>query len=165
MIEKPYRFNVGVALFNRAGLVFIGRAISDGPEYVTPGHEWQMPQGGIDPEEEIVAAARRELQEETGVVAASFLAATSDWWTYDFPEHRPSGHKLDAFAGQQQRWVAFRFEGSDSDIDLGATGDGFYPEFSAWRWATLAEAVTGVMPYKRANYEKVAAAFAQFGAG
>lgn len=163
IITKPYRFNVGVALFNRAGLVFLGKAISDGPEYVLPGLEWQMPQGGIDPNEDIITAARRELLEETGVTNASFLAATEDYWRYDFPPAREeTGHRLEKFAGQQQRWVAFRFEGEDHEIDLTGAGEGFYPEFTEWRWASLAEAIAGVISFKRANYERAAAAFARF---
>lgn len=43
--EKPYRPNVGIALFNPQGLVLIGRRFrDDGPEIVLPGLEWQMPQ-------------------------------------------------------------------------------------------------------------------------
>ena len=161
--NKPWRFNAGIALFNRAGRVFLGKSITDGPEYVLPGFEWQMPQGGVDPGEEIIAAARRELAEETGVINATFLAATNEWWRYDFPEgYENTGHRLEKFRGQQQRWVAFRFEGEDAEIDLGATGEDFYPEFTQWRWATLEEAVAGVMDYKRENYRKAALAFAAF---
>ena len=62
---KPYRPNVGIALFNSAGQVLIGRRFKDdGPEIILPGLEWQMPQGGIDAGEDIVAAAKRELAEE-----------------------------------------------------------------------------------------------------
>ena len=159
---RPYRFNVGIALFNAAGHVFLGRAIEDGPELIQPGLEWQMPQGGIDPDEDIVAAARRELTEETGITEATFLAATDEWWRYDFPPHRPSGHRLEVYRGQQQRWVAFRFTGDERGIDLGATGVDFHPEFSAWRWTTLDEAIAGVVDYKRGNYQRMAAAFAHF---
>ena len=124
-----------------------------------------MPQGGIDPGEDIIAAARRELGQETGITAMRFLAVADEWWRYDFPAHAPTGHHLEAFAGQQQRWVAFRHEGQDSEIDLTGDGKDFHPEFSAWRWATLAEAVEGVMPYKQPNYEKMAASFARFADG
>jgi putative (di)nucleoside polyphosphate hydrolase len=161
-LDKPYRFNVGVALFNAQGRVFLGKAKTEGPEIILPGFEWQMPQGGIDPNEDIIAAARRELWEETGVTKAALLAVTEDWWAYDFPPYEPTGHRLEAWRGQQQRWAAFRFEGTDADIDLTATGEGFQPEFSDWRWATLEEAVAGVVPFRRPNYEKVAKAFARF---
>ena len=83
--EKPYRANVGIALFNAAGLVLIGhRFRDDGPEIVLPGLEWQMPQGGIDGNEDPRAAMMRELWEETGVRNASYLAETG-WLTYEFP--------------------------------------------------------------------------------
>lgn len=162
MSEKPYRFNVGVALFNREGRVFVGRAIEAGPERIYSGYEWQMPQGGIDPDEDIIAAARRELLEETGITKAEFLAATAEWWAYDFPAYEPHGHKLEAFRGQQQRWVAFRFTGDETEIDLTATGADFTPEFSEWRWVTLAEAIAGVVAFKRPNYERMAREFAAY---
>jgi putative (di)nucleoside polyphosphate hydrolase len=140
---RPYRFNVGIALFSRRGLVWLGRVISDGPEYVLPGYEWQMPQGGIDPHEDLI------------------VAMTESWWRYNFPAPigPSSPHKLDAFRGQQQRWVAFRFTGDDTDIRLDGKGLDFKPEFSVWRWASLDEAVQGVMPYKQAVYRQMAEAF------
>ena len=103
----PYRPNVGIALFNRAGLVFAGRSHAAGPERIEPGFEWQMPQGGIEPDEEIVSAARRELAEETRVTSVSLLAATDEWWAYDFPPYDGPPHKLSVFRGQRQTLIQF----------------------------------------------------------
>ena len=72
-----------------------------------------MPQGGIDPGEDIVAAAKRELAEETAITSVSLLAVTQEWWRYDFPPYDGPPHKLSGFRGQEQRWVALRFEGED----------------------------------------------------
>jgi putative (di)nucleoside polyphosphate hydrolase len=158
----PYRPNVGIALFNRRGLVFAGMALNEGPERVEPGLEWQMPQGGIDPDEPIEAAARRELLEETGIEAVSFLAATDTWWPYDFPPYAGPPHALSAFRGQTQRWVAFRFEGSEQAINVTEPESGLRPEFSAWAWMSLADLPDLVMPHKRPTYRKVAEAFAPY---
>lgn len=158
----PYRPNVGIALFNREGLVFAGRSHSAGPEIVLPGHDWQMPQGGIDPDEDIVAAARRELEEETGVTSADLLAVTDEWWEYDFPPYAGPPHKLTAFRGQRQRWAAFRFTGEEAEIDIGKPNGDEPPEFSEWRWRPLHEMPALITPFKRPVYEKVAAAFAAF---
>ena len=159
---KPYRPNVGIALFNRAGLVFAGRSHSAGPEIVLPGFDWQMPQGGIDPDEDIIAAASRELAEETGVQNVSLLGATGDWWAYDFPPYDGPPHRLCAFRGQRQRWVAFRFEGECAEIDITRPNGDEPPEFSEWAWLPLAEMPHRIVPFKRDVYEQVAAAFARF---
>ncbi|WP_293866790.1 RNA pyrophosphohydrolase [uncultured Alsobacter sp.] len=156
----PYRPNVGIALFNAEGLVFAGRSHAAGPERIEPGFEWQMPQGGIEPDEEIVAAARRELAEETRVTSVSLLAATDEWWAYDFPPYDGPPHKLSAFRGQRQRWVAFRFEGPDSEIDVLDPGGPEIPEFSEWGWFRLSALPTMVVPFKREVYARVVTAFA-----
>ena len=85
--DKPYRPNVGIALFNPSGQVLIGRRFrDDGPEIILPGLEWQMPQGGIDAHENPRDAVMRELWEETGAVSAEHLGET-DWMNYEFPPY------------------------------------------------------------------------------
>lgn len=161
---KPFRPNVGIVLFNHAGLVFAGTAVGDGPEAVQPGFEWQFPQGGIDPDEDIVVAARRELREETGIEEVSLLAVTEDWWPYDFPHYGGPPHPMDAFSGQTQRWVAFRFEGNDAMIDVEHPPAGLLQEFAEWAWVPLGSMPARVMPHKRKNYERVVDAFLRFAA-
>lgn len=166
MTEDPaYRSNVGIVLFNRDGLVLIAKRLGDdGPEIVLPGHEWQMPQGGVDPGEDIVAAARRELWEETNVTSAVYLGQTEGWRSYDFPPYHGPPHRLSPFRGQRQRWVAFRFTGEESEIDVMLTHGGAEPEFSAWRWERLDRVPSLVVPFKRAIYGHVAQAFETFAA-
>lgn len=162
--ELPYRPNAGIVLFNAAGLVFAGRSHGDGPETVRPGYEWQLPQGGIDPGEDLVAAARRELMEETSITEADFLAATDVWWPYDFPPYDGPWHHLCAYRGQAQKYVAFRFTGDESAINVTEPIGGVRPEFFDWAWLPLASLPERVMPHKRPNYERVVAAFAPFAA-
>ena len=160
--EKRYRPNVGIALFSRVGEVWAGKGRSAGPEIVLPGHEWQMPQGGIDPGEDIVAAARRELAEETGARSVELLAVTEEWLPYDFPPYEGPPHRLCAWRGQTQRWVAFRFVGDESEFDLSRLNEGDPPEFSQWAWVAMAALPAMVTRHKRASYEVVARAFARF---
>lgn len=161
--DLPYRPNVGVALFDARGRVLIARRIEDdGPEVIGPGYEWQMPQGGVDAGEDLEAAARRELFEETAVTNAEILAVHPDWLTYDFPPYAGPPHKLGAFRGQRQRWFAMRFLGEDDEIDVTRSAPGVPAEFSEWRWERLEVATALVVPFKRAIYAEVARAFAPF---
>jgi putative (di)nucleoside polyphosphate hydrolase len=162
--DLPYRRNVGAALFNRDGLVFLGRRRRrrGGMELVA-GFEWQMPQGGVDEGETPLEAARRELCEETNVSNASLLAEAPDWLSYDLPPEALASRWKGRYRGQTQKWFAFRFEGADSEIDIERSGGGaFKPEFDAWRWVPLETLPALVIPFKRAVYEAVVAAFRRF---
>jgi putative (di)nucleoside polyphosphate hydrolase len=112
----PYRPNVGAVLFNRAGLVFVAHR-ADLPKDAAGG--WQLPQGGIDADEDPRAAVLRELAEEIGTDRAEIIGEYPDWLAYDFPDHliAPLGGR---WRGQRQRWFALRFTGTDSDIRLDA---------------------------------------------
>jgi putative (di)nucleoside polyphosphate hydrolase len=162
----PYRLNVGIALFNRRGEVLMARRLgNDGPEIIMPGHEWQMPQGGIDPGEDPLEAARRELWEETCVTSAEYITEVPGWLTYDFPPYAGPPHKLLRFRGQQQKWIAMRFAGDDAEVDVTSDCGGGEPEFDRWRWEHLERIVALVVPFKRAVYQQVAEAFRHLSGG
>ncbi len=166
MNDKPYRQNVGIALFNAAGHVLIARRFKDdGPEVIYPGLEWQMPQGGIDPNEDPRPAAVRELFEETGVTSVKYLGETSGWMTYEFPPYDGPPHRLAVFRGQRQKWFAFRFTGDEREIAVTQERNDQPIEFDAWRWEPLANVAALVVPFRRAVYEMVAREFAQFASG
>jgi putative (di)nucleoside polyphosphate hydrolase len=162
-MTKPYRPNVGIALFNPAGRVLIGRRFrDDGPEIILPGLEWQMPQGGIDADENPRDAVMRELWEETGVTKADYLEET-DWLDYEFPPYAgPFSHRLAKFRGQRQKWFALRFTGSDAEIDPLTSRNDQPPEFDQWRWERLDRVANLVVPFRREVYRSVARSFAMF---
>ncbi|MBF0305288.1 MAG: RNA pyrophosphohydrolase [Alphaproteobacteria bacterium] len=149
MAEKPYRQGVGIALFDRRGLVFAARRID------TPGDAWQMPQGGIDEGETPAQAALRELEEEIGTAKAEIIAESRDWLSYDLPPDIAGKVWKGRFRGQRQKWFALRFTGRDRDIDIATR----HPEFADWRWMPLDELPRLIVPFKRALYEQVAAEF------
>ncbi len=147
--ERPYRDCVGIALFNAEGKVFVGRR-NDGPE-----EAWQMPQGGVDAGETPREAAMRELAEEVGTDRAEPIGETDGWIAYDLPEALAAGSWAGRYRGQRLKWFALRFTGSDDDIDIAAHD----PEFDAWAWLDLEEAVARIVAFKRPMYRQVANAF------
>jgi putative (di)nucleoside polyphosphate hydrolase len=159
----PYRDCVGVAVFNKAGQVFIARRIAeDDPEHSSEmGSPWQMPQGGIDKGEDALVAARRELYEETSIKSVSLLAQAPDWIYYDLPDEALGIALKGKYRGQRQRWFAFAFEGEDSEINVTAPGGGDAPpEFDKWRWEDLEKTPDIIVSFKRDAYAQVARAFA-----
>ena len=146
-----YRLCVGILLVNEEGLIFVGERLD------TPG-AWQMPQGGIDKGEVPLAAGLRELTEETGVNTTSILAISDQWRTYDLPDKLAHKSWQGRYRGQTQIWLALRFNGDESEINL-QTAE---PEFCRWKWTSPRTLLTEVVDFKRKTYRGVLEEFAPF---
>lgn len=150
MSDHPtqYRPNVGLVVINAQGQAWLGKRHGSVFEFA-----WQFPQGGVDEGEALEVAARRELQEETGIVNVTYLGQTKDWIYYDFPPEVLAQKKIGKnFKGQKQIWFLYRFEGRDEEIDLSAHHE---VEFDQWIWCDLDQVVDRVVPFKRDSYIKV----------
>jgi putative (di)nucleoside polyphosphate hydrolase len=156
----PYRPCVGVMVLNREGLVWVGRRVAEeNSEYDGSPQLWQMPQGGIDKDEDPLPAARRELYEETGMESVALLAEAPRWVTYDLPAHLVGIGLKGKFRGQRQKWFAFRFEGDASEIRINPPPGGHEQEFDDWAWRPIADLPGLIVPFKRKVYEEVIAMF------
>lgn len=144
---------MGLCVINERGLVFAARRVDDKHQ------TWQMPQGGIDPYENPMVAALRELQEETGMKSVRLLGSLDQWLSYDFPtevRHHMTGDWL-RFKGQTQKWFLVHFYGDESEINLEHGGK---PEFSEYSWQSIQDLPAEVVEFKRGVYAEVAAEFA-----
>ena len=149
----PYRPCVGILLVNAAGLAFVGQRI-DTRGQPSEGDFWQMPQGGIDPGEDIQQAALRELAEETGVQAqqVTLLSQTREELLYDLPDELVGKLWQGKYRGQRQPWVLARFSGDDRDVRL----DAHHPaEFNAWKWVEPSTLPDLIVPFKKRVYRAV----------
>lgn len=148
-LTLPYRRGVGALLFNDDGLVFVARRLDT-------RDAWQLPQGGIHKGETSRQAIFRELAEEIGTDRAEVLAKSKQWLRYDLPGELVGKVWNGKYRGQEQRWFALRFVGSEADIDLDAHGT---PEFDAWRWCDLEDLPLLAVSFKRALYQDLVEEF------
>ena len=148
----PYRPCAGVMLLNRAGKVFVGQRLDSTLE------AWQMPQGGIDPGEDALTAAIRELGEEAGIAPhhIELIAQADEELRYDLPDDLIGKLWKGKWRGQRQRWFLFAFNGTDGDVNIATE----HAEFRAWRWVDPAELPHVIVPFKRALYERILTLFA-----
>jgi putative (di)nucleoside polyphosphate hydrolase len=147
----PYRPGAGVMLLNAEGKVFVAQRLDSTLE------AWQMPQGGLDEDEDPEEGALRELEEETGIPRekVQVIARCPHELLYDLPDDLAGKLWKGKWRGQRQSWFLCRFLGSDEDVNI-ETAD---PEFRAWKWAEPEELPHMIVPFKRKLYEDVLDAF------
>lgn len=143
--NDAYRAGVGIMLLNPEGQIFVGRRLRG------CGGGWQMPQGGVEPGEKPIDAARRELREEIGTDNAELLGEADGWLRYDLPPELLGRTWQGRWRGQRQKWFAMSYLGQDQDIQIATE----HPEFSAWRWADPAELPTLIVSFKRQLYTDI----------
>ena len=133
-------------ILNNNKEILVGRRLDH------PSGFWQMPQGGINQNENPEDAVWREMMEEIGTNKAELIKVSNQWINYDIPTETlktlPWGKK---YIGQTQKWFAFQFTGEDKDINVGTEN----PEFSEWKWTKIDLIVDNIVPFKRNVYSKI----------
>jgi len=152
--DGRYRRGVGVMLLNGEGKVFVGARIDNTDE------AWQMPQGGIDEDEEPWATALRELEEETGIEPhlVERVAECPERLKYDLPDELRGTLWKGKYIGQDQDWYLARFLGRDSDIDIATK----HPEFREWKWIDPHQLPELIVPFKRELYRQLLSEFSDY---
>ena len=145
-MTENYRRCVGMMIVNDKNEILVGKRLDH------PSGHWQMPQGGIDENEDPEKAVWREMLEEIGTNNATMIKESNQWINYKIPTETlatlPWG---DMYVGQTQKWFAFRFNGNDNEINVGTDN----PEFSEWKWTHHNLLVENIVPFKRNTYEKI----------
>ena len=143
--KLPLRKGVGVVLLNNNNQVFVAKRIDN------PNDFWQMPQGGIDKNEDSFDAALRELKEETSIINVKLIKEIQEEITYNLPQNLLGIIWRGKFKGQTQKWYIMRFLGDDNEINLKTKS----PEFLEWKWVNIENITDKVVDFKLHIYEKI----------
>ena len=143
--ELPLRLGVGIILLNRANKVFVGKRIDN------PKKFWQMPQGGVEKNEELFKAAKRELEEETSVKSVKLIKELDDWIEYILPKNLLGKIWKGKYKGQRQKWFIMKFLGDDNEINIKTK----HPEFLEWKWIEIDKITETVVDFKLNVYKEV----------
>ena len=147
MLDKfkklPLRKGVGVILLNSENKVFVARRIDNPKDF------WQMPQGGVDKNEDFLTAALRELKEETSIENVELIKELDGITTYELPDNLLGIIWKGKYRGQEQKWFLMRFKGNENEINLRTK----HPEFLDWQWIELDKITKYVVDFKLDIYE------------
>ena len=144
--ELPLRIGVGIVLLNHENKVFVGKRIDN------PANSWQMPQGGVDKNENLLQAAKRELAEETSVKTVEVIKELNEWLTYDLPKNLLGKLWKGKYRGQKQKWFIMKFLGKNDEINIRTKR----PEFLDWKWINSSDLPEIAVDFKVNIYKKMA---------
>ncbi len=138
----PLRIGVGVIVLNSNNHVFVGRRIDN------PINKWQMPQGGVEKNEDLLNAMKRELYEETSITSIKVLKELDSWLSYELPSNLLGKIWRGKYRGQKQKWFIVRFTGKEDEINLNTE----HPEFIEWKWIKIEQLPNVIVDFKKNVY-------------
>ena len=141
----PLRIGVGIVVLNKNNKIFVAKRIDNPKDF------WQMPQGGVDPNESYLDAAFRELYEETNIKKIELIRVVEEFTVYELPDHLLGIIWKGKFKGQKQKWFIMRFVGNEDEINIKTKK----PEFLDWKWVDINEITKFVVDFKLEVYKEV----------
>ena len=141
----PLRTGVGIAVLNSKNKVFVGKRKDN------PFDKWQMPQGGVNFDESLLSAMKRELVEETSIKSIDVLKEFSKWLEYELPEDLIGKIWKGKYRGQKQKWFIVRFLGKKDEININTK----LPEFIEWKWINMNLLPDLIVNFKKHVYKDV----------
>ena len=138
----PMRTGVGIILLNEKNRVFVAKRIDN------PGNKWQMPQGGVQDDEDFLTAMKRELREETSIKNISIIKEIEKMYEYKLPKNLLGIIWKGKFRGQKQKWFITKFTGNENEINLNTD----YPEFIEWKWINAEQLPSVIVEFKKNLY-------------
>ena len=143
--DLPLRSGVGIVLLNNNNKIFVAKRIDN------PKNFWQMPQGGVDKNENFLNAAYRELKEETSIENVKLIKELDGFMTYELPSNLIGIIWKGRYRGQKLKWFVMKFLGNDNEININTRN----PEFLDWKWIELDKITEVVVKFKLEVYKKV----------
>ena len=141
----PLRNGVGIIVLNNKNKIFVAKRIDN------PKNFWQMPQGGVDDGEDYLAAAYRELEEETSIKDVKLIQELEGSTTYILPKHLLGIIWKGKYKGQKQKWFLMRHINNDQEINIKTKN----PEFLDWKWIELDQITDLVVDFKLNVYKEL----------
>ena len=151
-IKLPLRLGVGAIVLNEENLVFVGKRGDN------PINKWQMPQGGVNENENLQDAMKRELKEETGISSIKIIKQSAFEHIYDLPKNLIGKLWKGKYGGQNQTWFLVQFTGNEKEINLNQK----HAEFKEWKWVSAKKLPDLIVPFKKELYQKLIIEFKEF---
>ena len=143
--KLPMRCGVGIIILNKQNKVFVAKRRDN------PIDKWQMPQGGLDANEDYISAMKRELYEETSIKSIKVLKQLEGFFEYELPNNLIGIIWKGKYRGQKQKWFITKFIGEEKEINLKTQN----PEFIEWKWVTPEELPNVIVDFKKNMYLKL----------
>jgi|TARA_B110000902_G_scaffold252722_1_gene314519 putative (di)nucleoside polyphosphate hydrolase len=143
--KLPLRIGVGIVVLNSKNEVLVAKRKDN------PLDKWQMPQGGVEKDEDFITSMYRELLEETSITSIKIIKEFDYWLEYLLPDHLVGIIWKGKYRGQKQKWFIVRFTGNENEININTKN----PEFIEWKWLKIKELTNVVVSFKKSVYEKI----------
>lgn len=149
--SEGYRPNVGMVIINDQKQVFWARR--------TDSQNWQFPQGGVRPDEPLVDAMYRELEEEVGLHPedVKILGQTEEWVKYLFGVGKLT-RDGETYIGQKQIWFLLELISPEDKINITFSE---HQEFDDWKWVDFWYPLDHIVEFKREVYKDILGQFSK----